>query len=109
MFVLRAGCEIRPFSVSLPWKTEEIIFSSEPAPLRNVAGFIIFVAQCKSYHNLTRPRCEIWTGFLCPYRIWPFLGDLRAFRRPGGITYHPGRESVLNRKFAENNFFLPKM
>lgn len=37
----RAGCEIRPVSLSLPWKTEEIIFSSEPAPLRNVAGFFV--------------------------------------------------------------------
>lgn len=88
-FILKANrprCEMRPvFFVSLP-------------------------LQCKSIitKGCSGSRCEIRPGFLVPFRIWPFLGDLRAFRRLGGTSYHPRRKSVLNRKFAENNFFWPK-
>lgn len=48
-------------------------------------------------------------GFFVPSRIWAFLGDFRAFRRLDGTSYRPGRKSVLNRKFAENNFFWPEI
>ena len=83
---------------------------------------------------MNRPRCEMWpvfvilrcnvnhihnkrldrvvlgntARFFVPSQIWPFLGVFRAFRRLGGTSYRPGRKSVLNRKFAENNFFGPQ-
>ena len=84
---------------------------------------------------MNRPRCEMWpvfvilrcnvnhihnkrldrvvlgnaAGFFVPSRIWPFLGVFRAFRRLDSTSYRPGRKSVLNQKFAENNFFCTKV
>ena len=83
--VNRPRCEMRPVCVSLP-------------------------LQCKSIitKGCSGSRCEIRPGFLLPSRIWPFLGDFRAFRVLDGTSYRPGRKSVLNRKFAENNFFWPQ-
>lgn len=39
------------------------------------------VAKCKTYHNLTRPRCEIWTVFYANPGFGRFLAILDTFGR----------------------------
>lgn len=68
--------------------------------------FVWFIAV--SIQLPYRRRCETPAAFFIHIPDLAFPCVLSDFLGPGGTSYRPGRKSVLNRKFAENNFFWPE-